>query len=86
MREVFIVTHLFDDCKDETYIGVYTNFWLSLSELIADFRKNNEDGVERLRILEPSTSVDRRLWAEVTYDGVCEGIYYVIDKVELKGE
>lgn len=90
--EVFVVRQFFEDCNDNSYTGVYTDFWKAVAGAKADQEENWGDepeyGLEAnpsdlCRCLPPEIDCTQ-VWFEVTWKGKGHGIYYTIDRLELE--
>jgi len=88
MIEVFVVRQFYEDCNDNSYIGAYSDFWKAVAGAKADQEENYGDEPEYgFKILEPLSMgglTGTQVWCEVTWEGKGHGIYYTVDRMELK--
>jgi len=87
MKEVFVVRQFFQDCNDNSYTGVYSDFWKAVAGAKADQEENWGDdpgyGLEAVPLTFPSEIEGTQVWLEVTWEGKPHGIYYTIDRLEI---
>lgn len=86
MKEVYVVRQFFEDNHDTEYTGVYSNFWKALAAAKADQEKNwSEDTGHSLKVHKPNkfSPIDT-LWCEVMDQTYPQGIYYTINRMELR--
>ncbi len=80
---VYVVRQFFDGCSDTEYTGVYTDFWKAADAVIKDQEESFEDDGLEFHLPNQFTP-DDQLWIDVISGGLTQGIYYTIDKLELK--
>ena len=83
MTHVFVVRVFFSDNNDTTYVGAFTSFEKAAQAAIAYMEKDERDPEEGFRIHDTKPG-DTDVWLEETWKGQELGIYYTIDKLEVK--
>ena len=81
---VYVVRQFYADCNDNSYIGVYDDFWKALAASIADCKQNHGEPGHSFAVNKPSPHDDSMLWCEVLFNGRLQGIYYTINRLELQ--
>jgi hypothetical protein len=86
--DIYIVRQFFEGDNDDGYVGAFTDFWKALNAAVEHQKKNWDEEEYGFMVHDSTPYVPNfevtQLWCEVTYEGDPHGIYYTIDKMELK--